>query len=525
MLVRARLAIAGFGLLGLGLPALLPSCGSKSGLRDARGDASTDAPDDAPAECAQDEDCFAEDLCNPSRCVEGRCMAADPIVCDDFDECTEDSCIPETGACDFRPLAFDLDGDGFKGPRPGFAPGAPGSCGDDCDDSSDKAYPGGIEICDGVDNDCNGIIDDNADYVPTGKDAIRISELDAKLADRGGMAHNGEVYAATYSGYVQRWRSFAKGLAPDGSMQFPQTPITNTSNDTFVGPVVWTGAVFATAWSDRREDNNYEVWFNRLDGKGNKLGPDLRISDAAGFSLHPHLIWNGAEFLLVFDDNRTGDFRVYGQRLDVDGNPLGGNIELTGPFAGAESPWIAEGEKKVAIVFNKKIEDTWIAVRLFDPDLTNGGAIIDLDTKHGVSPTVVWNKDRFVIAYEKKVATKPGNAIFGLTVDESGNPTGEKKLTDGASFARTHSLLALGDRLLLVWADDHDGNFELYTKLLTPSLDELTPRKRITVDGADSLWPIAAFGPDGDVGVLFNDTRSGSWQVYFTRLVCQTGPG
>ncbi|MFT5681813.1 MAG: hypothetical protein ACI8RZ_002731, partial [Myxococcota bacterium] len=31
----------------------------------------------------------------------------------------------------------------------------------DCDDTSAVAYPGGIEVCDGLDNDCNGTIDDD----------------------------------------------------------------------------------------------------------------------------------------------------------------------------------------------------------------------------------------------------------------------------------------------------------------------------------------------------------------------------
>ena len=52
----------------------------------------------------------------------------------------------------------DLDGDGY------FA--AP-SCffhASDCDDSSATTYPGAIELCDGIDNDCSGVIDDFLDH-------------------------------------------------------------------------------------------------------------------------------------------------------------------------------------------------------------------------------------------------------------------------------------------------------------------------------------------------------------------------
>jgi hypothetical protein len=96
-------------------------------------------------------------------------------------------------------------------------------------------------------------------------------------------------------------------------------------------------------------------------------------------------------------------------------------------------------------------------------------------------------------------------------------------LTFGDSFARSKSLLALGDRLLLVWTGaGPDGNYEVYSKLLTADLEELTPRERITDDPAETTGPITAFGPEGDVGLVFMDRRTLRWHVYFTRLVCET---
>ncbi|MEZ4317065.1 MAG: DUF2341 domain-containing protein [Myxococcota bacterium] len=38
---------------------------------------------------------------------------------------------------------------------------------DDCDDSTGLAYPGGTEVCDAFDNDCNGTVNDNAVGAPT----------------------------------------------------------------------------------------------------------------------------------------------------------------------------------------------------------------------------------------------------------------------------------------------------------------------------------------------------------------------
>jgi len=46
---------------------------------------------------------------------------------------------------------LDRDGDGFS------------ACLGDCDDNNAAVFPGAIEICDGLDNNCNGLIDEGTD--------------------------------------------------------------------------------------------------------------------------------------------------------------------------------------------------------------------------------------------------------------------------------------------------------------------------------------------------------------------------
>ena len=64
----------------------------------------------------------------------------------------------------------------------------------DCDDSDNTAYPGASEYCDGVDDDCDGTVDDNA------VDSVRYyADSDA---DRYGNASASQLACAVPSGYV-----------------------------------------------------------------------------------------------------------------------------------------------------------------------------------------------------------------------------------------------------------------------------------------------------------------------------------
>ena len=70
----------------------------------------------------------------------------------------------------------DRDGDGFGDPASAQCPG--GSLAD-CDDSEPLAYPGAVDLCDSVDNDCDGSIDESlcSDFEADGDGLVSGGEL------------------------------------------------------------------------------------------------------------------------------------------------------------------------------------------------------------------------------------------------------------------------------------------------------------------------------------------------------------
>jgi len=107
------------------------------------------------------------------------CAPADGLVstgtdCDDADAAVypaaAEACDGTDNDCDgavdedgTTPWYTDADGDGFGDPATELLacaqPDGMVSDSADCDDTTDAAYPGGVETCDGVDNDCDGEAD------------------------------------------------------------------------------------------------------------------------------------------------------------------------------------------------------------------------------------------------------------------------------------------------------------------------------------------------------------------------------
>jgi hypothetical protein len=507
-------------------------------------------------ECAVDLDCMKDgDLCRPRTCqkvpvtVEGfggagagggpsttlvlKCVDLPPVDCDDNDPCTTDTCQRDTGLCTYSPATLDLDGDGHRAPRPGFLPGAPDSCGDDCDDTNPAAFPGNPETCDGVDNDCNGIVDDNATFTPLGGDDVRISGPIAPGIP-GGLAYSGTSYAAAYTGTNDGFNVYLSTISPSGNVITPpgEQLVTLVNADASGGPIVWVGDRYGLAWQDRRT-GDYEIFFTILDSAGAKKHPDTQLTFAQGFSVNVSMAWNSSEFILVWQDDRDGIFNLYGQRVSVDAAPIGSNIQLTTNAGnlGNEAPSVAAGFKTVGVAWALgDASSHLINFQTFSPDLTapvSSTVTLTNGTTQAVYPTVVWNKDRYVIAWYDKTASP--KAIYAAAVAEDGTVLQQPKAvtSPGPFRSRYPSLRPLGDRLLLVYADDRDQNqgYEIYSRMISPSLDPLTPELRVTNAPRDSIYPIPAFGPEGNVGILFRDDReNGNENVYFTRLGCVAGP-
>jgi hypothetical protein len=538
--VRRRFA-APSAWLGLAITLVAtPSCG-------ARDEIPIPPPPPPLPDCIVDADCEGfDDLCRNVRCVpdaaEGggspealefassSCREVNPVDCDDADICTIDVCNPEDGSCSYEPATGDADRDGFNGPREGTVAGEPDSCGDDCDDTNPAVFPGNTEVCDGADNDCNGIIDDNATFVPIDGDAVRISEIGQTPAGAGGISWSGSSYITTYTGTSEGFDIWRSQLGPDGTKLQPDELLKLTNSDGFGGPLVWTGDRYGVAWQERAT-GDYEVYFRLLSETGATVEvPPLQLSSAFGFSINVDLGWTGTRFVVVWQDERNGQFNIFGRTVSLEGTPISGEVQMVpdGNFPD-EAPSVAASSAGIGVAWGRgDAQAHFIQFQTFDFDLNPIGDIVTLTDglTDAVYPTVVQNDGNYVIAWYDRSASPQG--IYASVVDPSGAIVVQPRLvsdTPPGAFSRYPHLKPLGDRILLIFSDTRDLNdgYELYGRMLTDLLDPITAPTRITNSPADSINARAAFGPDGNVGILFRDDRLGEQHVFFTRLGCLAG--
>ena len=277
---------------------------------DAGSEATQDAGPEAPVECTRNDECEDGDPCNGLHaCQAHRCIELAP-ACHEQDDAACDRCV----AIDARhcvTLARDADGDGH---RSILCVGAE-QPGDDCDDGKASVHPQASELCDGLDNDCNGRIDMEDGLPLDGQPRYLVDGRYPALAWSSAGVH-GLVYEQAG---IQYAALDADGKVVSGPSLVAQVP---DHFDAVFRPALSAGGDgFGITWS-----RDYELGFRRFAIDGTPLGEAVAVaSDQPRF--------RGAQaaplddgWLVVFEgyENASAeDTRLLTRRIDAHDTPVG----------------------------------------------------------------------------------------------------------------------------------------------------------------------------------------------------------
>ena len=244
-----------------------------------------------------------------------------------------------------RPVTLDLDGDGHRSPKPGFAPGAPGACGDDCDDRSASAHPGGIEACDGVDNDCNGKIDDGALYGNLQRSGARLFDGLRSHERRQAWPSTARTTASPSPATSSAGAPYFTSLARDGAPVVPETPLSEHQQRDLRRVAAPQRQLLRERLGGCAPRRKLRSLLQSLRLQRSRSSARICASrERPNFSLDPVPGLERQRIDLGLGrsaqrSRRAGDdIRLFGQRIAFDGSLIGDNVALTSAGTLAEIP-------------------------------------------------------------------------------------------------------------------------------------------------------------------------------------------
>jgi hypothetical protein len=288
--------------------------------------------------------------------------------------------------------------------------------------------------------------------------------------------------------------------------------------------LVWTGNEYGVSWMQHISFEFYSIYFARLDSSGNKIGSDVRVTNAYPYSLYPSLVWTGTEYGISWEDRRDGNFReIYFARVDSSGSKIGSEIRVTYDSANSYSPSLVWTGSEYGISWS----DSWeIYLARLDSSGNKIGSDIRItyDSEGSYRPSLVWTGSEYAVSWDDY------QDIYFARLDSSGNKIGSDIMVTEYDSAPSDNpcLVRIGSEYGVSWSDTRDGpdypyNYEIYFARLDSSGNKIGSEVRVTHAYDSSAYPSPSLVWSGsEYGISWHDKKDGDNEIYFVLMGCCT---
>jgi hypothetical protein len=247
-------------------------------------------------------------------------------------------------------------------------------------------------------------------------------------------------------------------------------PISTQANQQSSPSLAFDGAAYLVTWSDRRSNQDYDLYGARVSPAGTVLDPEgLAISIAAHSQLRPSLAFDGANYLVAwnvrdsagtFSDVRCARVTPSGVVLEPNGIPVATNasdvqISTAISFDGTNYLLVWDrGEMSAYDIHGIRVSPSGAVLA---PEIA-----ISVSSGSQVEPAIAFDGFNYLVAWEDRRAVVPD--IFGGRVTPAGaalDPEGIPIST--APWIQGGATVAFdGTNYLPVWHDERVGEEEIY---------------------------------------------------------------
>ena len=252
--------------------------------------------------------------------------------------------------------------------------------------------------------------------------------------------------------------------------------------------ISWNGEYWLIVWSDYRNGANLDVYGQLMDGSGNFVGSAIPISQANEHQVSPSVSWNGTQknWLVVWEDNRTGNSDIYGQLIDSTGGLVGSNFPICQASEHQLYPEVVWGDNhwlvawsdyrsgSVYDIYGRAINSTGT------PEGSDFPILYDI-ARDSYYPRIFWNSTKWVIAWAD-FQTKC--EILRRNVDALRNLGGFYPVSSSPAHAWYPDISGDEAKCIVVWEDDRNGNWDIYTTSFNPLGVEETKNAKCKMQNA-----------------------------------------
>jgi hypothetical protein len=292
--------------------------------------------------------------------------------------------------------------------------------------------------------------------------------------------------------------------------------------------IAFDGTNYLVVWGNLLGEA-YDVYGTRVSVEGSVLDASgIAISTTAGVQSSPAIAFDGANYLVVWEDNRSGDtYDIYGARVSVAGSVLDASgIAVSTSSGGQSRPATAfDGTNYLVVWCDLR---SGVAYDVYGSRVSVGGTVLDslgiailAAVQTQSDPAVAFDGTNYLVVWWDSRNGSTSD-IYGGRVTAEGNvldPSGlpvstaaNNQVGSAVSFDGTNYLVVWSDRRNSSTSDIHGARVSIGGSVLDPSGIDIS-----TAAGDQSL-PAISFDGTNYLVVWVDSRNSSMWDIYGARV-------
>ena len=244
----------------------------------------------------------------------------------------------------------------------------------------------------------------------------------------------------------------------------PSQLVSNLQGEASNPAVASDGTDFLTVWSW-----NGDIYGQRIDANGDQVGGLITINQATGVQETPVVVYNSVtgEYLVIWNDHRFGltHGEIRGQRISTGGQLQGNELALVSPFTELETPKLAAASSNgqyLVVWVDKESGSRDLYAQLLTQTAAPSGSQLTISnaTDAQKDPDVAYDSqaDLFMVVWEDN---RSQDEIYSQRIDATGALVGSNHLLVADSSGQSQQFPAVASngngQFLLVWEREFGG--------------------------------------------------------------------